>query len=1360
MRRPRWPLALGVVLLLLAAGLVLALPAVIRWQVGARVTVLTGRPVTVTDVDVNLFTRRLVVSGLKVHDREGRPPLLELVRLETRFGLWALLRGRVHLEDTTIVDPAVRLVRLPSGRWSIADVQQRLRSRPAGKRVWLAADRLSVRGGRVLVRDERVEPVAEWTAEDLTLDVKDVGTERRHGSAFGTVTVAGARATVSAQDIRVAPAGMRSTISLADLDLVRFRPYLPGTAVTLSGGTLGTRVTLAWDGDAGSLRAQAHGRATAVAVTRPGWSDPVVSIPELTFESGDIVWKDGVLGVARFEARAAPTVVDASVEPAQRFEVTSVRALVEHASLPGGRRADVLVTAALADGARVDARGKARLVPLSADLIVSLAAVDLRRSRPYVPPAARVAVANGTLDAQLTLGYDAPREVRASGDFTVTALELLRHGQAEVFVRDPRLSGVLTRFRFGDAGVSAERVAIAGTPRITDATASPPQHYQLASFSVAAEEVTWPAKHPLRIAAGASLASGGSSTLSGTLHPATLEARARATFTGLDVLHALPYLPPDPPVAPARGRVSASVDLRHDRARGVVIDSDAVISDAALTRRGHAEPFVTDPRLTARVSGLTVKDGQLTLPKLVVSGAPSLLDVTPSPPLRLDLAALTLTAGQVTWPPRNAFRVAGAASIRDGGDSTLDGTLDPATLHAAARATFTDLDVTRVRGYLPPATPLLPVSGRVSATLDMVHERDRGIVVDGTVRIADFALARSGIEEPIARAPRVSLSIAGLAIKDSTVSVGKAEVAGSVSIADTSVSPAHHIELGDLGASVSGDLRPGSSPAHVTVSATLPERGAFSGTGSLSLASRSADLTLDVRDAAIAPYRAFLPIRADVRGGLDAALHVTATWGEAVTLAARGDLGARDLAVGAPDRPVVSIARASASGVELRWPESVRVDRIVVEQPSALVERDTDGAFPLRAMLSPGPTDGGNRVTPPAESPPAGTEAGASSPPRTVLTVREVALVDGDIRFLDRSTTPFYSEEATDLSVTIGGLTNVPDERATVHATGIIGATAGLDLAGEVAPFGRPFYLDVRGSLTNFALPRTNPYLRRLLDWIAVRGRLATKVHYRILGDELEASNDIVVERLAIEPAGSEPDKLVGLPLGLVVSLLRDTRGDIRLSVPITGSFRSPQFSFGDALGIALRNVLTRLVTLPFRTIGSIFTRGEKVAEVKVDPLVFDAGSASLAASGAVHLQRVADFLRAAPYVRLELHPVVSADDVTALRAHEVAVRLQRIERERGAKNFAAAVRRLYTRRFPDRESPKDIEQALADLRAGQVVPEPTITALAARRLTTTRQALVDSAGIEPDRLVPGEGPVTPAERGQPRVEFRLLPED
>ena len=178
--------------------------------------------------------------------------------------------------------------------------------------------------------------------------------------------------------------------------------------------------------------------------------------------------------------------------------------------------------------------------------------------------------------------------------------------------------------------------------------------------------------------------------------------------------------------------------------------------------------------------------------------------------------------------------------------------------------------------------------------------------------------------------------------------------------------------------------------------------------------------------------------------------------------------------------------------------------------------------------------------------------------------IGNLTIVDGDARFVDRTATPSYSEEISKLAIAVRNLCNSPDARADVIVQGIVGAAGAVELKGQVAPFGEPFYLDVAGELRDFAVPRANPYLRHFMDWVAGSGRLSTKVHYRVVGDQLEASNDIVVERLNIErAAGAQADKKIGIPLGLAVAIMKDTRGDIRLSIPVGGHLSAPEFSFG-----------------------------------------------------------------------------------------------------------------------------------------------------------------------------------------------------
>lgn len=308
-----------------------------------------------------------------------------------------------------------------------------------------------------------------------------------------------------------------------------------------------------------------------------------------------------------------------------------------------------------------------------------------------------------------------------------------------------------------------------------------------------------------------------------------------------------------------------------------------------------------------------------------------------------------------------------------------------------------------------------------------------------------------------------------------------------------------------------------------------------------------------------------------------------------------------------------------------------------------------------------------------------------------------------------------------------------------------------------MAPFGEPFFLEVRGEVRDFALPRTNPYLRRFFDWMARRGELTTQVHYRVVGGQIAGTNEVFVQRLAVEPARSgQAGEPLGLPLGLMVALLKNPRGDIRLSVPVSGELGSPQFSFGEAIATAFRNVLLRLVTGPLEAIGRVFRTDEGEVAVAVDPLPFEPGSAALAPDAARQLQRVADVLRASPYVGLQIEPVVTEADRAALRLQEVTARVHRLQRERGL-DFAAAAATLFRSRFPDRPLPGTVDTMLAALGDSISPPEPAARALAARRLEVTRQALREQAGIEPGRLMAGAEAAREAS-GEPRVEFTLRP--
>jgi hypothetical protein len=892
-----------------------------------------------------------------------------------------------------------------------------------------------------------------------------------------------------------------------------------------------------------------------------------------------------------------------------------------------------------------------------------------------------------------------------------------------------------------------------------DRAVSPPVTWEVRGLTAEARDVTTVAGGPEGTAkVSLTLAGAPITVVADRLRGHPAHARATVTVTGLDLARLIAYIPPDAPVRLARGTFGTELHLEYDAAGGARAGGTATLTDVALARTESPHPFeVVVPALAMDSRDVVYKDGVVTAGRLEVKGEPTVTDRSLTPPRTYTIAATHLVVEALSYPTQAPGRMTFTAGLPGNGSLDVRGAVAAHPPEADLAITIAGLDLALARPYVPPTVPVAVTSGRLRSALRVAYARDATVRVSGDVAVADLAVLQAGQTEPVLRQRLLETTLTDVVLRDGAVSAARIAIAGAPSLADTSVTPPRRLDLRALRVAVEGATWPPQAPARVQFAAQLPEAGALEGRGTVALDRRTAALTLRLADAALGPYAAFLPIDAPLGGRADAELAVTAGFGDALAVGARGTLTARTLAVGPADAPLLRIERVAVTGLDADWPRAVRVARVAITRPSALVERAADGTFPLRTMLTP------RTAAPPAEAPRAAPAASDTKPaPALAIEVGEVVIEDGAARFVDRTLTPVYSEEITRLAVSVRNFSSAPDRRADLAVQALVGGTGSVDLKGQAAPLGQPFFVDIGGELRDFPIPRTNPYVQRLLDWVIGSGRLTTKVHYRIVGDQLEATNDIVVQRLQVQraAAGPEADRKIGIPLALVVSLLKDGQGDIRLSVPVGGKMSAPEFSFASAIGTALRNIVTNLVKAPFRAIGRVFSKGDDDAldELKVDPVRFPAGSAAVTPEGEGQLRRVADFLRASPQVRLGVQPVVTAADAAALRVQQATARIQRVQREATLPDFAAAAARVHRELYPGRPLPERPEDVVAAIRDAEPAPEAAARELAARRLEATRQALVGAAGIEGARLAVREGALALGADGEGRVEFELAP--
>jgi hypothetical protein len=571
------------------------------------------------------------------------------------------------------------------------------------------------------------------------------------------------------------------------------------------------------------------------------------------------------------------------------------------------------------------------------------------------------------------------------------------------------------------------------------------------------------------------------------------------------------------------------------------------------------EDLALNPLRTWTVEGMTVELADFSTRPLGPGGTASVAFTLAGTPISLKVSDLRLM-------PENAH---GALSIQG-------------------------FDLTLLLPYLPAGAPATLQSGRMTVSLTLGYGADAGTKVGGDLRFENLVVLRQGQTTPLVSAPLVTVAVKDFALRNRDVAVGQIQLEGNPTVFDTRLSPPPRFTLKALKVAVEGATWPERGPARVQVTAGLPGGGAFNARGTLRMAPLGADLRIMLRGVDLAPYQKYFPIAAPLSGNADADVNLVASMEGGLRATVRGKAGVARVALGEQYAPAVKVERAEVSGLDIRWPSRFAVGRVLIRKPSVIVERDQNGKLLLREMFvrtSAGQAGAAASADKPAQTTTTPPTTAKPSLPKTAIEIGETVIEDGYAQFIDSTDSPPFIEELSRLAVNIKGLTNAPGKSGLLVLQGVIGATGAIDLHGEVAPLGETLFLDLEGELRDFAIPRTNPYSNRILAWIAREGQLSTKIHFRLDGDKLDAKSEIAVSRLDVVQAGQndEVKQRIGLPLGLIVALMKDLRGEIRVTVPVSGSLSAPEFSLSEAIWTAVRDVIVSVLTAPFRLICRLF---------------------------------------------------------------------------------------------------------------------------------------------------------------------------
>ncbi|HJW24821.1 MAG TPA: DUF748 domain-containing protein [Rhodocyclaceae bacterium] len=383
---------------------------------------------------------------------------------------------------------------------------------------------------------------------------------------------------------------------------------------------------------------------------------------------------------------------------------------------------------------------------------------------------------------------------------------------------------------------------------------------------------------------------------------------------------------------------------------------------------------------------------------------------------------------------------------------------------------------------------------------------------------------------------------------------------------------------------------------------------------------------------------------------------------------------------------------------------------------------------------------------------PEGKKDGGSDQESVPVRIGKVSLQGGTVNFSDHFVKPNYTVNVTRIGGRITGLSSQPKATADLELRGNYGSHAPVEVRAKLNPFAAKAYLDLKGEIRGVDLTTLSTYSGKYAGYAIDEGKLSLYVTYHLENSQLTADNRVFLDRLTFGQRVDSPTA-TSLPVKLAIALLKNSRGEIDVNLPVAGSIDDPQFSLGGIITRVIGNLIVKVVTAPFAFLGNLFGGGEELSTVDFAP-----GRAALDPGAVKKLEALAKAMADRPALKLEItgraDPETDRDGLKRV-AVERAVKAEKLKDQKkgaeaatvdsvavSAQEYPVFLKRAYRdAKFPKPRNviglPKDlpVEEMEKLMLANLPVGEEELQQLADRRAETVQGWLLEQGKVPGERL-------------------------
>lgn len=422
-------------------------------------------------------------------------------------------------------------------------------------------------------------------------------------------------------------------------------------------------------------------------------------------------------------------------------------------------------------------------------------------------------------------------------------------------------------------------------------------------------------------------------------------------------------------------------------------------------------------------------------------------------------------------------------------------------------------------------------------------------------------------------------------------------------------------------------------------------------------------------------------------------------------------------------------------------PKGLNINSIVQKGVKHAVVRDTQGDWNFNTLIGLLKAD--------SEADQAAKENEVEEKQQLPINIASIVITKGgELYYVDQSQSKPFKQKVVIDTFKLSGIDsqNVSEGSELIFKAKLDNATADFD--GKVAVFAADPTFDIKGEIQALSLLPYSLFMEKALGYQVDSGALNATTTLKAKDGNLDSITELTLHQLDIKALTEKQLKAIdaklntGLETGL--SMLKDKNDTIKIDLPVNGSFDDlkvdPSDIINQALGTALKKgakTYFAAALFPFGTLLVIAdAASDKAMQVKLDPVIFIAGSSKMDNKYHAYLEKVAKVLDEKPEIHIKVCGVSAASDSQFFQQE---MKQAFVAKQAELARAAAQAQAKSTKDNKAAEKPVAKPAFVLD----KNVLQEKIQTLALKRAAVVTDFLIKSQDVEPKRLV----------NCQPRIE-------